>query len=250
MAGDKNSFVMYTEYLRHVQKMDMEQRGKLFTAILCYAAGKEIPELDAAADMAFSFIQDRMDRDNAAYMEKCEKRREAGKLGGRPKANGSSEKQVKAKKANGFSEKQNNPDTDIDNEPDTDISSNDNRVMAPADNPPCAGKFLLNDATEYEVSENDVVTYQQLYPGIDVKQELRNIEAWCLSNPRNRKTRNGAKRFLNAWLSRAQNSARPERPAASTQKPSKFNNFDQRNYDFDALEQQLAGGIRDGKKDI
>ena len=105
MAGDKNSFVMYTEYLRHVQKMDMEQRGKLFTAILCYAAGKEIPELDAAADMAFSFIQDRMDRDNAAYMEKCEKRREAGKLGGRPKANGSSEKQVKAKKANGLKSK-------------------------------------------------------------------------------------------------------------------------------------------------
>ena len=237
MAGDKNSFVMYTEYLRHVQKMDMEQRGKLFTAILCYAAGEEIPELDAAADMAFSFIQDRMDRDNAAYMEKCEKRREAGKLGGRPKADG-------------FSEKQNNPDTDIDNEPDTDISSNDNRVIAPADSPPCAGKFLLNDATEYEVSENDVVTYQQLYPGIDVKQELRNIEAWCLSNPRNRKTRNGAKRFLNAWLSRAQNSARPERPAGSTQKSNKFNNFNQRSYDFDALEQQLTGGIRDGKKDI
>ena len=250
MAGDKNSFVMYTEYLRHVQKMDMEQRGKLFTAILCYAAGEEIPDLDAAADMAFSFIQDRMDRDNAAYMEKCEKRREAGKLGGRPKADGFSKKQAKAKKANGFSEKQNNPDTDIDNEPDTDISSNDNRVMAPADTPPSAGKFLLNDATEYEVSENDVVTYQQLYPGIDVKQELRNIEAWCLSNPRNRKTRNGAKRFLNAWLSRAQNSARPERSAASTQKSNKFNNFNQRSYDFDELEQQLTGGIRDGKKDI
>ena len=96
----------------------MEQRGKLFTAILCYAAGEEIPELDVAADMAFSFIQDRMDRDNATYMQKCEKRREAGKLGGRPKANGFSEKQTKAKKANGFSEKQNNHDTD--NEPDTD----------------------------------------------------------------------------------------------------------------------------------
>lgn len=84
----------------------MEQRGKLFTAILCYAAGEEIPELDAAADMAFSFIQDRMDRDNAAYMQKCEKRREAGKLGGRPKANASDGNQAKAKKANGFSEKQ------------------------------------------------------------------------------------------------------------------------------------------------
>ena len=250
MAGDKNSFVMYTEYLRHVQKMDMEQRGKLFTAILCYAAGEEIPELDAAADMAFSFIQDRMDRDNAAYMEKCEKRREAGKLGGRPKTNASDENQTKAKKANGFSEKQNNPDNDNEPDNDTDISSNDNRVIAPADKTLCAGKFLLNDGTEYEVSENDVVTYQQLYPGIDVKQELRNIEAWCLSNPRNRKTRNGAKRFLNAWLSRAQNSARPERPAGSTQKSNKFNNFNQRSYDFDELEQQLTGGIRDGKKDI
>ena len=79
--------------------MDMEQRGKLFTAILCYAAGEELPELDAASDMAFSFIQDRMDRDNAAYIQKCEKRREAGRLGGRPKANGCDENQVKAKKA-------------------------------------------------------------------------------------------------------------------------------------------------------
>lgn len=93
---------MYTEYLKHIQKMDMEQRGKLFTAILCYAAGEEIPELDAAADMAFSFIQDRMDRDNAAYMEKCEKRREAGKLGGRPKTNASDENQTKAKKSKWF----------------------------------------------------------------------------------------------------------------------------------------------------
>ena len=108
----------------------MEQRGKLFTAILCYAAGEEIPELDAAADMAFSFIQDRMDRDNATYMQKCEKRREAGKLGGRPKANGFSEKQTKAKKANGFSEKQNNPDTD--NEPDTD-NDTDKKINTLAD---------------------------------------------------------------------------------------------------------------------
>ena len=60
----------------------------MFTAILCYAAGEPVLDLDAAADMAFSFIRERMDRDSAAYMEKVEKRREAGKLGGRPKANG------------------------------------------------------------------------------------------------------------------------------------------------------------------
>ena len=109
---DKSSFVMYTKYLRHIQKLTMEQRGMLFTAILSYASDQEMPELDAATDMAFSFIQEQMDRDNAAYTEKCRKRSEAGKLGGRPKANAFNENQSKAKKANGFSEKQNNPDTD------------------------------------------------------------------------------------------------------------------------------------------
>jgi hypothetical protein len=230
---------MYTEYLKHIQKMDMEQRGKLFTAILCYAAGEEIPELDAAADMAFSFIQDRMDRDNAAYMEKCEKRREAGKLGGRPKTNASDENQTKAKKANGFSEKQNNPDNDNEPDNDTDISSNDNRVIAPADKTLCAGKFLLNDGTEYEVSENDVVTYQQLYPGIDVRQELRNIQAWCLSNSKYRKTRGGAKRFMNSWLSRSQNGARKEQAVPEKKTRNRFNDFEQRECDYADLERTL-----------
>ena len=115
------------------------------------------------------------------------------------------------------------------------FNSNDNNIFAPDDKSPCAGKFLLNDGTEYDVSENDVVTYQQLYPGIDVMQELRNIQAWCLSNPKNRKTRSGAKRFLNSWLSRAQNSARPVHPP-SDKKGNDFNNFNQREYDYDRLE--------------
>lgn len=110
------------------------------------------------------------------------------------------------------------------------------KLSAPDDESPCAGRFLLNDGTEYAVSENDVVTYQQLYPGIDVSQELRNIQAWCLSNPKNRKTKAGAKRFLNGWLSRAQNSARPAQESVPR---SKFNNFPQRKYDYDELERQL-----------
>lgn len=87
---------------------------------------------------------------------------------------------------------------------------------APDDKSPCAGSFLLNDGTSYEITENDVDTFQQLYPGIDVRQELRSVTAWCLSNPKNRKTRAGAKRFLNSWLSRAQNSAKPNRGYTKT----------------------------------
>lgn len=94
---DKSSFVMYAKYLRNIKKLTLEQRGLLFTAILSYASDQEIPELDAATDMAFSFIQEQMDRDYEVYLEKCRKRSEAGKLGGRPKTIASDEKQVKQK---------------------------------------------------------------------------------------------------------------------------------------------------------
>ena len=108
---------------------------------------------------------------------------------------------------------------------------------APDDKSPCAGSFLLNDGTSYEITENDVENFQQLYPGIDVRQEIRNITGWCLSNPKNRKTRAGARRILNGWLSRSQNSARPEKKTGA--KPTGFSNFQQRDYDFDELERQL-----------
>ena len=114
-----------------------------------------------------------------------------------------------------------------------------NIPSAPDDKSPCAGSFLLNDGTSYEITENDVENFQQLYPGIDVRQEIRNITGWCLSNPKNRKTKAGAKRFLNGWLARSQNSARPSQKSKA--KPTGFTNFQQRDYDFDQLEKQLLG---------
>lgn len=92
------NFVLYTEYLEHIKLLTMEQRGALLTAVLCYASGDELPEMDGMTNMAFSFIKSRIDRDTAAYLEKIEKRREAGKLGGRPKTKDISQKQEKAKK--------------------------------------------------------------------------------------------------------------------------------------------------------
>lgn len=99
----KNSFVMYTDYMEQVSMLSREQRGDLFTAIMAYASNTELPNMDGVTMMAFCFIRSQMDRDRSKYQETIEKRREAGKQGGRPKANGSDEK---AKKANGFSEKQ------------------------------------------------------------------------------------------------------------------------------------------------
>ena len=121
--------------------------------------------------------------------------------------------------------------------------SNNNTTSAPEpEAPPPAVEFVLNDGTLYGVPQDDVAKYQQLYPGIDVMQELRKIVGWCDANPKNRKTRTGAKRFVNGWLSRAQDKAR--KPAAA--KPAnRFHNFNQRNTDYDALlleEERRMGG--------
>lgn len=123
----KNSFVMYTDYMEQVSMLSREQRGDLFTAIMAYASNTELPDMDGVTMMAFCFIRSQMDRDRSKYQETIEKRREAGKQGGRPKANGSDEK---AKKANGFSEKQTEAkkaDNDNVNENDNvDVYVNDN----------------------------------------------------------------------------------------------------------------------------
>ena len=75
--------------------MSMDQRGELFTAILRYAAGESVPELDAAADMAFIFIRTKMDMETEARKEYCRKQQERGKLGGRPKKNPEESKEKK-----------------------------------------------------------------------------------------------------------------------------------------------------------
>ena len=46
--------------------------------------------------------------------------------------------------------------------------------------------------------------WSQLYPNVDVLQQLRNMAGWCDANPTKRKTRGGIKRFIAAWLAREQ----------------------------------------------
>lgn len=72
-----------------------------------------------------------------------------------------------------------------------------------ADAPPVIS-LPLNDGTFFDVSENDRTKWSQLYPNVDVLQQLRNMAGWCDANPTKRKTRGGIKRFIAAWLAREQ----------------------------------------------
>lgn len=216
----------------------MEQRGKLFTAILCYAAGEEIPELDAAADMAFSFIQDRMDRDNAAYMQKCEKRREAGKLGGRPKANASDENQTKAKKTNGFSEKQNNLDTD--NEPDSD-NDTDKKINTLADAKAMferLWKLYPNKKGKGQVSDTQkkrllAIGEDRLVKAIDrYSLELQKDADW-------RKAQYGSTFFNSGYVDYLDENYVPGKEQKPAGAKNQFSDFEQRECDYADLERTL-----------
>lgn len=232
--AEKNSFVMYTDYLKHVQKLNMEQRGELFTAILCYASNENLPELDPATDMIFGVIQERIDRDTVLYLEKIKKRIEAGKLGGRPKTNALNEKQEKAKKANGFSEKQNNPDNEYVND-----NVNENNINTLADAKALferLWKLYPNKKGKGQVSD----TQKKRLLAIGEDKLVKAIERYSLELQKDadwRKAQYGSTFFNSGYVDYLDENYVPGKETKA--KKNAFNNFDQRQHDYDALEKML-----------
>ena len=46
--------------------------------------------------------------------------------------------------------------------------------------------LLLNTGEEFPIMQADVDGWMELYPAVDVMQELRNMKGWCQDNPRKR----------------------------------------------------------------
>lgn len=83
---------------------------------------------------------------------------------------------------------------------------------------PAKYRIILNDRSYFGITRSMIDHYRELYPAIDVEQSIRNMIGWCESNPKNRKTRDGVKRFVTNWLTRDQNKA-PRQNAPSVQNP-------------------------------
>ena len=64
--------------------------------------------------------------------------------------------------------------------------------------------LLLNTGDEYGIVQKDIDEWKELYPAVDVMQELRNMKGWCKENKAKRKTERGIRRFITGWLSREQ----------------------------------------------
>ncbi|WP_143321053.1 DUF4373 domain-containing protein [Clostridium sp. HBUAS56010] len=94
-------------------------------------------------------------------------------------------------------------------------------------------KLILNDGSYYSVYLEEIQKYRELYPAVDIDQEFRKMIGWLDSNQENRKTKRGINKFINGWISRAQDSARPVRKAEP--RKNSFQSFPQRDTDYDAI---------------
>lgn len=70
-----DSFILYTSDYQLIEGLTDEQLGQLTRAIFLYARDGEIIKLDPVVRMAFVFIKDKIDRNQAKYQKKCERLR-------------------------------------------------------------------------------------------------------------------------------------------------------------------------------
>jgi hypothetical protein len=62
--------------------------------------------------------------------------------------------------------------------------------------------FSFEERQWKNITEKDIETWMEAYPACDIWFELKKMKAWLVANPKKRKTQ--YKRFINSWLSRAQ----------------------------------------------
>ena len=113
---------------------------------------------------------------------------------------------------------------------------------------PAAIKLPLNDNSEYDVPKSFADEMAQLYPAVDVMQQLAAMRGWLIGNPTKRKTRAGIKRFITSWLAREQDRGRPtaqRQPYAQAQ--SKTALASDASYDIEAFERMTLYGTGGGR---
>ena len=216
----RTQFTFYESFFKAISRIKKKaDRADAYDIICSYALYQKEPNLDSVSDavaIAFELLR--------PVLDKAREKAESGKKGGSKEENAESKpeanrKQTESKpKANDRQEETaNKKEKEIDVEVEKEIEIENVCAELPG-SPPPAAVLPLVDGTDFEISVKTVAELSGLYPAVDVEQQLRNMRGWLLANPKNRKTKAGIMRFVNSWLSREQNSARP----AANQKPGGY----------------------------
>lgn len=207
----RTQFTFYESFFKAISRIKKKaDRADAYDIICAYALFQIEPDLDSVSDavaIAFELLR--------PVLDKAKEKAESGKKGGskpeanakqtgsKPEANGKGEQAASKKERE--KEIEIEIEKEIDNIPPTEVCAE-----LPSSLPPAAVLPLV-DGTDFPIAQKTVNELSGLYPAVDVDQQLRNMRGWLLANPKNRKTKAGIMRFVNSWLSREQNQARPQR---------------------------------------
>ena len=202
---------IFLDDLEAMEALSDAERGRLLTAMLKYAQSGEVPQLSGNERILFPIFRGRIDRDAADIDSLSEKKREAGRAGGLAKASSakqkladaSSAKQTLANLAKTKTMTKTKTKT-IDKDEEEGVSIPDGIDTCTEPQSAAVLTMILNDGSEYPITQEYVNQMASLFPAVDVLQEMRSMAAWCLNNPAKRKTRSGIKRFIGNWLSKCQ----------------------------------------------
>lgn len=80
---------------------------------------------------------------------------------------------------------------------------------------------LKGKSNVHQVTQSELFELRELYPAVDVAQQIRNMIGWCQANPTRQKTKQGVNKFIHAWLCREQDKgyAQPQQGSAKPSAP-------------------------------
>lgn len=201
------------------------EKGRLIDALIMHAKGEQDAEANLSGNERFVFpiFQSQIDRDNEEYSRFIDKQRSNGAKGGRPKKPTGLEENPKNPLV--FLETQKSQDKDKEKEKDKDKKE---KISTDVDIQKKAAviSLLLNDGTEYGVEQEAIEKWENLYPAVNVMQELRKMAGWLDANRTRRKTRRGIEKFINGWLAREQDKGGVQRGIIGTDSQEDGSGFD------------------------
>ena len=197
----KKGFILYQDNFPMIMQLNATQRGHLLAAIFEYhGTGKVSRPMTGALAVAFECIRATLDRDGEAYEERCQKMKENGKLGGRPRKN-LSENSVQNDEASAEKNQKvfKKPDIDIDIDRDRDIDREEE--LSPKSPPP-----PLSEDEQKELEKNGI-------PPSYAEERLARARVFAKSQKKQ------VLEVLSDWWNTDQHKTPPN------QKPSDFNSF-------------------------
>ena len=130
MARDKKSFLLYCDIVHTVNKLTDTKAGELFKFILSYVNDEEPSTDDLIIKLTFEPIKQALKRDLKKYENVCNRNKNNGLKGGRPK-NPEEPKKPSGIITNPEEPKKADIDIDIDIESDIDIKKKINKFIIP-----------------------------------------------------------------------------------------------------------------------